>query len=471
MEFNVISQVRNNLCSNPCFFEQINPTRIKIAFFAAVFFAAVATLFWTITSYFNLKSKNIQNNVNFSFATMDRDLPSRSICFETEMKRLENEDQDYLEDIGLDTPEKIIDYCKLNGQKLETFKLGASTQPTPQQYKEIFALAPNIKRVSLRYHRIPFAELKSLKSLEILDIEGMDKNSFQDMAHLADFKSLKYLNLKNTSASISNEHLEPLAQLKSLQFLNLEGNYLVDEEGIQHLSNLNSLQFLNLRSCMMTDTGLSHFKNLRSLHTLILPSSKNQKIITHQGVTHLSSCSSLQNLTLEIMGSDSEQAIEKLAKLTSLRNLNLSIHTIQGKSLDCFSELSSLESLTIRCNVYKGNVIQLSNLPCLKSLDLTNFFVTNQDLERISQLSSLKSLKLYAGCKFDDEGIKELAKLEYLEHLNLSQCNMTVEGLGDLFSHLKSLKTLCLTGDFSKINEQAFEDLKSLYPNVEFFFS
>lgn len=84
---------------------------------------------------------------------------------------------------------------------------------------------------------------------------------------LAEINQLVWLNLRGTK--ITDAGLCHLAQLKSLTQLHLEKTAVTDA-GLAQLAGLENLEYLNLYGTQVTDAGLAHLQNLKKLKKLYL---------------------------------------------------------------------------------------------------------------------------------------------------------------------------------------------------------
>ena len=97
---------------------------------------------------------------------------------------------------------------------------------------------------------------------------------------LANMPLLVSINLRGTA--ITNAGLAHLKQAKSLKRLHLEKTQITDE-GLAHLAALENLEYLNLYGTAITDAGLKHLEGLKNLRKLYLWQTK----VTDAGVSAL----------------------------------------------------------------------------------------------------------------------------------------------------------------------------------------
>lgn len=88
-----------------------------------------------------------------------------------------------------------------------------------------------------------------------------------DLAHLADLKALKSLDVSNTS--ITDAGLDHIKRLKSLEYLNLDNTYITDD-GLILLKDLPNLQKISVLETSVTNVGLEKFKQNSTSKSVII---------------------------------------------------------------------------------------------------------------------------------------------------------------------------------------------------------
>jgi Leucine-rich repeat (LRR) protein len=187
--------------------------------------------------------------------------------------------------------------------------------------------------------------------------------------------------------------------------------------------------------------------------------------LTEEGVAHLRNWKHLERLNLRGTKVTSK-VFDSLAKLTSLRSLDIGFTQIEDEGLEQLSALPKLERLAIGGNRLSGAALtMLKLLPSLVDLDvggiqrvdsgLWGLPLTGENLERISELKQLRSLSL-AGATLADRGVdrpghpeaerseplnlSNLVKLENLERLDVSRLPVKAETLAPLRARLPNLR-------------------------------
>ncbi|XP_057990420.1 receptor-like protein EIX2 [Hevea brasiliensis] len=144
-----------------------------------------------------------------------------------------------------------------------------------------------------------------------------------------------------------------------------------------------------------------------------------------------------------------------LAKLKSLKYLDLSGNKFSGKIPHFFSSLENLQYLNLSFAGFSGAIPpNLGNLSSLQFLDVSSFSSNVDNLEWVSGLVSLKYLNMYSVdlSKVGGEWIEPLNKLPLLSELHLEFCVLS----GFIYSissvNFTSLKVLNLRDNSFKAN-------------------
>ncbi len=232
--------------------------------------------------------------------------------------------------------------------------------------------------------------------------------------------------------------------------LDLTGTWVSDAD-MAKVAKLRRLRKLDLSQTKITDSGLDHLKPLENVTDL---SCYYAEFLTEDGIAHLSNWKRLERLNLRGTRITSK-VFDSLAKLTSLRSLDIAFTQIEDDGFEQLSALTKLESLAIGGNRLSGASLPLLKLlPALVSLDvggiqrvdsgLWGLPLTSENLARIAELKQLRSLSL-AGATLSDRGVDrpghpeaersemrdlgKLADLVNLERLDLSRLPITLEDL------------------------------------------
>lgn len=138
------------------------------------------------------------------------------------------------------------------------------------------------------------------------------------------------------------------------------------------------------------------------------------------------------------------ETIEQIARIPSLKELNLSFSDVTDEVLMPIRKLRSLQSLNLMFSDATGRSIRtVSTLPNLTYLRLTACKVTDQDLDALSEMPQLAGLFL-GRTQVTDAGMPQIGKLTQLIDLELSSCAITDNGLRSL-GHMEHIQILDLS--------------------------
>lgn len=298
--------------------------------------------------------------------------------------------------------------------------------------------------------------LKSMPSLKKLNIRKREqKGQITDkgMIHLAQIKSLEYLDLPNrgitdkglvpiakldrlkylwvgcsTASPLTNTGLRHVSELRSLETLHIGGAGLSDA-GMDYLAKLTKLRVLHLSFCdSITDEGLAKLAALRSLERLDLYC----KNITISGLSHLNPLKNIVRLSLRgIKQDDSGLDISGLTKLEQLtlklkrtrRGKEVVQDDIRDKDLACLAKLKNLKELRIvsssKSMITDAGMSHLAGLTNMRSLGIYGPLLTDKALSRLKGMQQLSSLSING--KFTEEGLLQLKDLKRLRYLRLGR--------------------------------------------------
>ncbi|MSV29980.1 MAG: hypothetical protein EXQ52_14730 [Bryobacterales bacterium] len=225
------------------------------------------------------------------------------------------------------------------------------------------------------------------------------------------------------------------------------------------------LRKIDLSHTKITDLGLEH---LRSLQNVIDLNCLFAEYITEDGIAHLSGWKNLERLNLRGTKVTSK-VFDHLAKLTALRELDLSSSQIDDEGFENLAALGKLQNLAIGGNRLNGSALPfLKLLPNLKKLDVSGIqrvdsglwglALTDGNLEHLGGLTQLTELDL-SGANLADRGVdrpghpeaerselKDLSKLRglvNLKKLDLSRTPVTAQTL-ETIAALPNLQELRL---------------------------
>ncbi|OXU17208.1 hypothetical protein TSAR_005814, partial [Trichomalopsis sarcophagae] len=264
------------------------------------------------------------------------------------------------------------------------------------------------------------------------------------------FSSLTQLNLSYCK-HITDASLGKIAQsLKNLETLDLGGCTNVTNSGLHVIAwGLKSLKRLDVKSCWhVSDQGIGYLAGINS-------DAGGNLALEHLGLQDV------QRLTDEGLRSIS------LGLATSLKSINLSFCVqITDNGMKHIAKITSLRELDLRnCDISESAMANLAEGGSrITSLDVSFCDkVGDQALQHISQgLFNLKSLGLSA-CPISDEGIDKIAKTQQdLETLLIGQCSrLTDKSILTIVESMPRLRSIDLYG-CTKISKCSLEKILKL---------
>ena len=117
-------------------------------------------------------------------------------------------------------------------------------------------------------------------TLENLVLNGIKLND-ADLAHLTDFKALKYINLRNTP--ITDAGLVHIEDIMSLETLYFNGTKITDD-GLMALKDIPNLKRINVTGSLVTNTGLEGFKQASASKSLEANVSRIMRMSKQKGL-------------------------------------------------------------------------------------------------------------------------------------------------------------------------------------------
>lgn len=202
------------------------------------------------------------------------------------------------------------------------------------------------------------------------------------------------------------------------------------DDDLRTLRGWTDLFELSIASEQISDAGLAHLTQLKSLSTLELRSPR----VTDAGLAHLS-------------------------RLTTLRALSLRRAHVSRDGLTRLSLLPMLYQLVLAdCPITDDDLMSLRGLPAIKVLDLSGTQLTDEGLAQLQASVKLISLDL-ARTRITGRGLPSLRPFTSLGSLNLSGTELTDEGL----RNLRGLSVNILLLDDTSISDQGLAALNTVW--------
>jgi len=274
------------------------------------------------------------------------------------------------------------------------------------------------------------ASLAVLRELEELEL-GCNRMEDDGLVHLKQFPRLQYLML--WGKGFTPAAMVHVKEIRSLRIF-YPGSPITDDEGLAQLATLPKLERLSLYHCEgITDAGLAHVAKMASLRQLDLGGAR----ISDVGGEHLHRLTKLE--WLDMPGTLSRPAlVELLATKPHLRTLRGGTNATSGDEvLEQVGKMADMEHLLLHGqNLTDEGLAHLTTCRKLKGLTMMSCPITNKGLVHIGKITSLESLSLHR-CKLTTSGLKQLNGLKKLEYLNVDDLTpdegfMDISGLTEL---------------------------------------
>jgi tetratricopeptide (TPR) repeat protein len=203
-------------------------------------------------------------------------------------------------------------------------------------------------------------------------------------------------------------HLSGLTHVTALDLATWHDKGEISDKGLAYLSGLKTLRELQLGGThsRITDTGLSHLKELKDLEFLGLTFTK----ITDKGLAHLSGLGKLKKLGLCDVDI-SDEGLSHLKNITQLRILLLRGTKVTDAGLLQLRPLVNLEVLWLNnTRITDKGIATLTGFAQLQTIDISNTRITDAGLQQLSRVKALKDIKL-SGTKVSARGVRQLKGL------------------------------------------------------------
>ena len=266
-----------------------------------------------------------------------------------------------------------------------------------------------------------FGKMRGLRSLSL---SGLGRIGVRGVGRL---EKLKWLDLSYLSV---RDGIDELREMRWLKTLVLVETRVTDEDfvGMVWLRNL------VLSGCRVTGVGLRGMGNLERLDL------EECRSLTDEGFVVMSNLVSLKQLNLKRC----EMSDERLKSLpVGLNRLIMGGVNCSGLDLGILGRLRNLHGLDLsECVLSDGGVEKLVALDGLEQLDLRNCeSVTSRGMASVGRMVNLSKLNL-CGCGYmDDEMLKNLGGLRWLESLGVSlEENVSIDDVLKILGGLRYLR-------------------------------
>ncbi len=342
---------------------------------------------------------------------------------------------------------------------LRELRLGGLNLPQ-YSFKELYRF-PHLRNLQLTACDIENGALEDLSVLVTLRDVRISHCRFSGvgagLGSLSRISSLKSLLLEGTG--ISDDALLEFNTDSGLQEL-----YIVfadvSDKGLSCLRYFPDLSSLVLRIDGISEIGLSHLRQLSKLERLVIRAEE----IGDDCLIYVSKLANLRDLTLRtlLVRGDSTTLLSDLQNLEKLSLGGVMVEPdpefAEHKKRIKFSvrDLPLLKELSIR---YEGEYLEFDNLPSLTKLDISNITCRDEDVHGLRNLTSLESISIKCSEELGDKTLESMTPLKNLIELDVSMSGTTDDGI----AHIKSLPRVSFLGMAGgRLTNKALEHISDL---------
>ncbi|QDU79142.1 Leucine Rich repeats (2 copies) [Polystyrenella longa] len=255
---------------------------------------------------------------------------------------------------------------------------------------------------------------------------------------------MKYLPCKELVVSDSGmSHLRNLPNLIGLTLRSSTKGAITDA-GMKNLKNHTWLTSMSLKEVNLSDAGMKVFDTLPALQYFELSNPVHAEKLTAEGWNHLRKCQELNNLRLEGVRLDSGE-FESLSRIPLLNRIWLKNCTLTENTLASLSQFQGLETLQFdNMELSDLQLQKVINCPTLKTLSLWKCDFNESELLALRNHKSLETLQLKGGT-VSPELLQTLSTIPRLSRIALINCELDREGIQYL-GQMKKCLHLALEG-------------------------
>lgn len=203
----------------------------------------------------------------------------------------------------------------------------------------------------------------------------------------------------------------------------------IDDDLMALIGRLTGLKRLSFSGVQVTPKGLALVSQLPQLEHLYTP-----KGMTDAGMVEIAKIQSLKDLNV-FLDRMTDEGLRYLGKLTSLEVLNLYGNPkMTDEGLRALTQLRSLKNLRLgKEGLFTDRgMAHLAAMPSLKVLWLDTHNVTDEGLRRLAQSRSLERICLHWLDKITDRGLAYLKSMPQLKGLDVTSARLTDAGLANI---------------------------------------
>ncbi|HQU42050.1 MAG TPA: hypothetical protein PK867_04525 [Pirellulales bacterium] len=304
----------------------------------------------------------------------------------------------------------------------------------------------SVSGISLANTRADDESLKNvakLTKLRQLDLSGTGISS-SGLSSLAGLDRLVVLGLNRTG--VDDQGMRTVARWRELRELLLDGT-AVSDRGIAMIAGLRKLARLSICRTAVTGKGLAELKRLPALDWLRLEG------VGDDALANLEGCARLRSLLLAgpQLG---DPAMEAVARLTTLENLDLDHTSVTLAGLRELSALPKLVGLSVRgADFNRGSLAPLAELTQLTNLVVTGAAISDESLGTLAGSKKLEFLSVDFA-PITDAGLERFPPLAALRSLNLFRTKVAPGGVAKLRRRLPKLRVCDKQGNWHAALEE-----------------
>jgi Leucine-rich repeat (LRR) protein len=233
----------------------------------------------------------------------------------------------------------------------------------------------HLERIDLSLTRVTdlgLLRLKHLRNVGELNLLFAELITDEGLAVIKDWPRIQRLNLRGTK--VTDNTLAILAGKDTIAALDI-GYAEVTDSGLQHLPQLKGLRELSFGGNKMTDVGMQVLRSLPGLTKLdVAGKQRTDSGLWSVAVTDL--------------------ALEPVATLAELRELNLAGTQVTARGLETLGRLKKLEKLNLYGAKRVGDdaVTRLASMPALRWVDLGDTAVTHRGFDELAKTNRIEAL-------------------------------------------------------------------------------
>jgi hypothetical protein len=246
---------------------------------------------------------------------------------------------------------------------------------------------------------------------------------------------------------VNDADLRKLAEFPQLEQIDLSYTKVTDL-GLEHLAPLQNVRVLNLRYAEnVTDLGVAHLKQWRSLASLDVRGTK----VTSSLFEHVASMSRLRFLDVGFSRVN-DDLFEKLSSLEQLEHFGIGGNKMSGVAFPLLKLLPGIRVLDVAgqqrtdsglwsVSITDFNIGEIAEMDQLEQLDVSDSGLTDRGVSQLAALKKMRVLNL-SGTRVSARGLESLAGLPDLTHLQLSRNTRIDDRAVPVLLRLDGLKVL-----------------------------